>query len=108
VVDLLESYDWPGNIRELQNIITRYISLKTIDFVRELPSADLEAENQTADVSLNGRQIDLPVAIEILEKRLIRDALVRSHWHRGKAATLLNIDRKTLYVKLKKYNIIPA
>jgi len=108
VIDLFYSYDWPGNIRELQNIITRYISLKTIDFVRELPSADLEAENQTADVSLNGRQIDLPAAIEILEKRLIRDALVRSHWHRGKAATLLNIDRKTLYVKLKKYNIIPA
>jgi transcriptional regulator of acetoin/glycerol metabolism len=82
--------------------------LKKIDFVRELPVADYDAELQAADAPLNDRQIDLPASVGILEKRMIRDAMVRSQWHRGKAAALLNIDRKTLYVKLKKYNIAPA
>ncbi len=108
VIDIFYRYDWPGNIRELQNIITRYISLKKIDFVRELPVAVFDAEHQEAHAPLNAQQIDLPSSVEMLEKRMIRDAMVRSQWHRGKAAALLNIDRKTLYVKLKKYNIIPA
>jgi PAS domain S-box-containing protein len=108
IIDAFFNYDWPGNIRELQNIITRYVSLKTIDFVHELPTQGSYVERSLSDVSRNGCQIDLPAAIETLEKRLIRDALVRSRWHRGKAAEVLKIDRKTLYVKLKKYNIFPA
>ena len=108
VIDIFYRYDWPGNIRELQNIITRYISLKKIDFVHELPVADFDADQQAADAPLNDRQIDLPASVEILEKRMIRDAMVRSQWHRGKAAAFLNIDRKNLYMTLTKYNINPA
>ncbi len=108
MIDAFFNYDWPGNIRELQNIITRYISLKKIDLVRELPVAEYAAEKRIDDAQFNDLPTNLPASIEILERRMIRDAMVRSQWHRGRAAAFLNIDRKTLYMKLKKYDIAPA
>jgi len=104
-IDAFFSYDWPGNVRELQNLINRYISLKTIDFVHTMPMDWQAAATREDDAQLLKEQIDLPMSIEILEKRMIKDALVQSQWHRGKAAAILNIDRKTLYMKIKKYDL---
>jgi len=105
VIDAFLNYDWPGNVRELQNMIKRYISLKKIDFVHELSTTGQLSHEQEDETSFIDRQIDLPGSIEILERRMIRDALIQCQWHRGKAAAMLNIDRKTLYVKIKKYDL---
>jgi DNA-binding NtrC family response regulator len=97
-------------VRELQNLINRYISLKKIDFAHEMPGAwgpDMDIDEK-ADIGFSDKQIDLPGSVAILEKRMIKDALAKSQWHRGKAAKLLNIDRKTLYQKMKKYEIAPS
>jgi len=107
IIDAFFNYDWPGNVRELQNPIKRYISLKKIDFVHELPIAWRSDREEKEDFHFSDKQIDLPTSVTILEKRMIKDALIQSQWHRGKAAALLNIDRKTLYKKMKKYDLGP-
>ncbi|MGL1931548.1 MAG: sigma-54-dependent Fis family transcriptional regulator [Desulfotalea sp.] len=91
---LLQSYEWPGNIRELQNTIQRYLTMGTIDFI---------------DISENDKKLDnsnsLTDMIEEFEKQIIIQQCERYDWHQGKTAEALQIDRKTLYRKLKHHDI---
>lgn len=68
-------------------------------------SLPVEAENGS---SINAKQKiwNLRMALEEFEKQLIIEALKENLGHRGKTASILGIDRKTLYTKLKKYKII--
>lgn len=101
--DVLLHYDWPGNIRELKNIIRRLVLLSngTIAQKDALPSemlADLNQKNPIENVDLKTNQA-------ILEKDLIIKTLEEVKYNKSKAAKLLNIDRSTLYAKMEKYNI---
>jgi DNA-binding NtrC family response regulator len=100
-------YDWPGNIRELQNSVHRYITLGEIDFL-DLPQP---AENGPA-TPLSGPTIqpdrfDQPLnqAVSAFEKRYIEQLLKENQWHRSRVAELLGIDRRTLFRKMKAYGL---
>lgn len=101
--DVLLQYDWPGNIRELKNIIRRLVLLSNGPIAQKdaLPSemlADLNQKNPIENVDLKTNQA-------ILERDLIIKTLEEVKYNKSKAAKLLNIDRSTLYAKMEKYNI---
>ena len=97
---VLEGYDWPGNVRELQHAIERAVILATAD---DIKPADLPDEVRAGD-----RAPARPAgSIEDMERQHIIATLRQVGGHRGKAATLLGIDPKTLYRKIQSYGITP-
>jgi len=101
--ELLLKYDWPGNLRELGNVIKRMVLLSkdetaTID---SLPDEMKLAINQFPKTSGS----DLKATNEVNEKHLITETLLKVKYNKSKAAKLLNIDRKTLYSKMERYGI---
>ena len=97
----LVEYNWPGNVRELENAIERAVVLAENDVVKpsDLLYYGLTVETpSTSDAGGAQRLIDL-------EREHIAKTLKMFNGHRGKAAKSLGIDRKTLRVKLKRYEI---
>jgi DNA-binding NtrC family response regulator len=99
-LDLLMSYDWPGNVRQLENIIERAFALGEGDMicVRDLPSEIREMDKQMniSDANLN---------LVENEKVLIRRALRQTLGNKAEAAQLLGINITTVYRKMEKYRI---
>ena len=100
VTRLFEKYPWPGNLREMQNAIKRAVLLCQDDYVSllhlpiEIASYSGEEQQPTQSLYKNKH-----------EKDLIIEALQQTNGNKSKAARLLDIDRKTLYNKLKQYDI---
>jgi two-component system, NtrC family, response regulator len=95
------AYNWPGNIRELRNVIERGIILSEDDVIttralpRELTEQSMESgSEEVAFVPLNE-----------VEKNHIRRALDFADGNRSQAAELLGISRKTLYRKIKEFEL---
>ncbi len=102
------SYHWPGNIRELQNVIRRAVLLASGDIIttRELPE-DMEMVINTATVPTPVASVqDIRTINEQFEKELIIKTLIQTRYNKSKAARILKIDRTTLYNKLNKYGIL--
>ena len=102
LVGSLLSYDWPGNIRELQNALHQYLTLQRVDFLEAHPS-ETSREGPQPDHNFEG--MPFRQAVEQFEKQLIRRALEHHHWHRSKTADALAIPRKTLFRKIKQYEL---
>lgn len=106
-MEIFKHYSWPGNFRELRNIIRRATLLAqgNIISINVLPS-ELMFENltHTSSKSMAG-STDLKAIAERTEKEMILKTLESVNYNKSKAALLLNIDRKTLYNKIKQYNI---
>jgi len=100
----LYSYDWPGNVRELQNVLQRFITLKTLDFMN--PSLSDAPLPELAELSPADGDTSFGALMHGMEKKVILETLKKNKWHRGKTAAMLGINRKTLFRKLKKYNLI--
>jgi two-component system response regulator HydG len=101
VEDLFRDYDWPGNLRELRNILKRGVLLATTTEIRttDLPQDMLQAlRRHPASIGLREQQ-------DAAERDLILTTLKKVNYNKSKAARLLNIDRTTLYYKIAKYNI---
>ena len=100
---LFLNYDWPGNLRELKNIIKRGVLLAAGNEIgpSELPNEMLLTVREALPRSTR----DLKTIQEINEKQQIIKALEQTRYNKSKAAKLLNIDRTTLYYKITKYNI---
>ena len=95
----LLSYHWPGNLRQMKNIVKRATLLAQGSFITLLElGTDLLDTTTTCTTSMSLRN-------EETEKEHILEALLQTGNNKSKAAQLLNIDRKTLYNKLKLYNI---
>ena len=95
----LQSYHWPGNLRQMKNIVKRATLLAQGSFITlaELGTELLEAPSfNTTNMALRNEET---------EKEHILEALRQTGYNKSKAAQLLDIDRKTLYNKLKLYNI---
>jgi two-component system response regulator HydG len=111
VKELFMKYNWFGNIRELQNVINRSVLLSTTDYITpevlpdEIRLNNLFESNTARQVSMNNGSSDLKEATHVTEKEMINDALIKANFNKSKAAKLLNIDRKTLYNKIKLHNI---
>jgi len=97
--DVLLRYDYPGNVRELENLIERAVVLTRDDVIG---SSDLPLTVQDHEVE-GDRETNLAVAVEGLERRMIREALARSDGVQTHAAELLGISERALRYKLIKY-----
>lgn len=99
-IHAMQAYDWPGNLRELQNTIKRAVLLTVLDKIdldvlpRELMLAKEQPNRNDYGLFKNKN-----------EEEMILTALENAGGNKSKAARLLNIDRKTLYNKLKHYDI---
>jgi two-component system response regulator HydG len=104
-LEILLTFSWPGNIREMKNVIKRSVLLSNADLItpRELP-AELMLKTPVS-VSSAVNTTDLKSLAETHEKSTILNVLQQTHFNKTKAARMLNIDRKTLYNKMRLYNI---
>ena len=102
VMTIFKTYSWPGNLRELKNIIRRAVLLSKD---REIKRDDLPEDMLRQATPEKTHSSDLKQMKETNEKELIVKALAESKYNKTKAAGLLNIDRKTLYLKMAKYGI---
>jgi DNA-binding NtrC family response regulator len=103
VLDKLVTYSWPGNIRELQNVIERVFALSQSSTITlaDLPSlivGFVEKSVTFQDLA------ELPT-LEAMEKSLIVTALQKSRGNKNEAARILAIDRQRLYRKIEKYGL---
>ena len=104
-VDILKSYNWPGNIRELENVIERAINLLDSESLiiepKHLPKSIVK--NKYKNTFHEERK--LSEIIENVEKRTIERCLKENKWNKNKVAKILGISRANLYNKIEKYNI---
>lgn len=109
VRSLFLQYSWPGNIRELQNIIKRGVLLAPKEWITlaELPIDMQLSIALTSETTVNQIQDtnDIKVVNEKMEKELIIKTLIETKYNKSKAAKILKMDRSTLYSKLAKYKI---
>ena len=98
---LLREYPWPGNIRELRNVLERAV----IHGNHPIQPGDLVFNQSASDASYLAHAADRMISLEDLESRYITEVLRHVRGHLGKAASILNINRKTLLEKRKKYGI---
>jgi Response regulator containing CheY-like receiver, AAA-type ATPase, and DNA-binding domains len=105
-INCLMRYPWPGNVRELENVIERTVALSSVDVIdcRDLPDHLFQMKSTDMIEELASESMPLSE----IEKRYIMKILQRTNWHQSKAAQILGIDRKTLYRKIKEYNLIQS
>jgi transcriptional regulator with PAS, ATPase and Fis domain len=108
---VLMSYHWPGNVRELKNVIERtciltagevvsardlsFLNISTVERAQNEPGPAVEVEFDTA-----------ALALKEMERRHIINVLKYVDGHKGRAARMLQINPKTLYYKMRNYNIV--
>jgi DNA-binding NtrC family response regulator len=102
--DLLLKYDYPGNVRELENIIERAVVITRSDVVssRDLPFSGSSPGEAKSEVTATA---SLKTSLEGLEHQMIKDAMTQTKNHQTRAASLLGISERTLRYKLKKYGL---
>lgn len=105
-------YDWPGNIRELENLVERLAVLSENDVIEldDLPGYISRTTGAGSFCSVNSifdRGVGFHEAVEQFQRDLIYNALERTDWVKAKAAALLQMNRTTLVEKIKKMNIEP-
>jgi two-component system, NtrC family, response regulator HydG len=111
VVDRFKNYYWHGNLRELQNVIKRAVLLcqKDVIHLECLPSEIISPDYISSGLSKNNETSEditnLKSVSENAERNAIISVLEKTGFNKTKAAEVLNIDRKTLYNKLKAYEI---
>jgi len=101
----LMDYDFPGNVRELENIIERSVALSAGDTINAYDI--VMAVEKDGFISL--RNEDIPSLKEVISKTEmthLMKVLEKTNWNRIKAAKILGISRKNLWEKLKAYNIV--
>ena len=104
-LDCLQSYFWPGNVRELENAIERAVLLSKEVFIDrdDLPPAIVN-HCQNTEIRSYGNET-LKQALAEPERAIIRTALEANNWGRQDTARALDINRTTLYKKMKQYGL---
>lgn len=103
VLEKFKSYNWPGNLRELRNVIKRSVLLAKDDMIdtSTLPEEIIYNSNMRGESNINSLK---GVANEAERERILK-VLTQTGNNKSKASKILNIDRKTLYNKLKNYDL---
>ena len=101
-INILSSYSWPGNIRELRNFCENLVVLNRGG---EISPYDLDARffSSSSDSNSNLEGINTTLSVEENEKRLLRNALLQAGGNRTKAAQLMGVSRRTLHRKLVRW-----
>lgn len=99
VIRIFKKYAWPGNLREMRNVVKRATLLCKSSYITEndIPAELLASSENTTD--------DFSSRREKNELELIKEALAKCNNNKSEAARLLKIDRKTLYNRLKHYSL---
>ena len=94
----LINYDWPGNVRELENAIERAVVICKSEEIQpgDFPFSQAQADDE---------ELSQDSSLDALQKKHIKRILDQTGWNISKAAIALQIDRVTLYNKIKKYNL---
>jgi DNA-binding NtrC family response regulator len=105
-MELLRQYSWPGNVRELKNVVERAMVFASKDgiTVQCLP-AEVSRTERRVSMAVSKPTVSSTASLADLEREQILATLDKVNWHRGKAAGLLGITPKTLYRKLRSYDI---
>lgn len=109
VATIFSNYHWHGNLRELNNVIKRSVLLSTGDVIHpdSLPPELVQTSPMQSDGEMNQENVGLLKSIAwTAERQAIKDVLEKVNFNKSKASELLSIDRKTLYNKLRLYNIM--
>ncbi|MEZ5103470.1 MAG: sigma-54 dependent transcriptional regulator [Draconibacterium sp.] len=110
VEDIILKYPWHGNLRELKNVIKRSVLMANSELIDKscLPPEIVFPENESSylenESTPNSDSMLKNASFEI-ERQLIIKTIQEAGYNKSKAARILNIDRKTLYNKIKQYNI---
>lgn len=104
----LTHYDYPGNVRELENIIEQAVSMGENEHVLTEKNLAMPGSTRKARISVAEYEKNIPLDkyINEIEARIIRDALIDTGGNISKAAEQMQIKRQTLQHKMKKYNIM--
>ncbi len=117
MINALKEYAWPGNIRELENMVKRVVLFgEEATVVQAISGNGLEDghhdrsnEGSSTDPSGANRSLNLKEvgkrAAEIAEKEIIQNTLQETHWNRKRAAKLLRVSYKALLYKIQKYRL---
>ncbi len=114
LIDKLLSYDWPGNVRELENCVERMMIVcdsdtLTEDFlpheIREVVGDGASGKANLAKDMFQDNKGDIQLDLHEIEKDTVIRALKIARGNKSLAAKILNIDRKALYNRIKKYNL---
>jgi len=108
-MNVFSRYHWPGNIRELENLLERLFVMVDEDVIEtsDLPAHLIDYrkeydETHTLDLE---NSFDFNQAVEDFQKKMIVEALQQTNWVKSKAAHLLKMNRTTLVEKIKKMNL---
>ena len=104
--EALEKYSWPGNIRELQNLIERALVICDGDEIRMEDFPVLLEHGKQNILTLPKEDLPLNMVLEDLELQLIKRAMEKSGGVKTRAANILGMKTSALYYKLEKYNLI--
>ncbi len=104
IIEVFKNYDWPGNVRELKNVVKRIVLLSKneVPGLECLPAELIQIQKSRA---IQPNETDLKFIQENQEKQLIIETLAKTRFNKSQTASLLNIDRSTLYAKMKKYGV---
>ncbi len=101
-LEMLSRFGWPGNARELENVVERAVTLSQHSII--LPE-DLPARMRTEPAMVNANILPSHISLSELEKLYIQKVLEQTGWNKKKAADILGIDRRTLYRMASRYGI---
>lgn len=111
-IQCLMSHNWPGNIRELKNVIERALVILELEGGSAIHARHLPANVICRDLAISGPEepleLDLKKIVQGDEEEAIRKALAFCKGNKAQAARLLGISRSVFYCKLKRYNISPG
>lgn len=102
VVDAFLEYDWPGNVREMQNVIEASTQLATGNLI----TYDLVSDYFTPRIQNKQPDNRENVTVAVIEKQMILDSLIKFKYNKTEVAKALGISRRTLYRRLAEYEIM--
>ncbi|MHB8483169.1 MAG: sigma-54-dependent transcriptional regulator [Nitrospiria bacterium] len=108
VLAVFKKYPWPGNIRELENVIERAVVLSEDEVIllTDIPAEMYQEASQPKLAPDSSASLKLPEQIDHLEMVILKKTLEENHWNQTKTAEALGLKRSSLQYKMRKYGLL--